>query len=84
MGVTRQVLQEGNGVDRPKKGDLVTMEYTGNLYDPNSNDEHHRGKQFDSSKGRGDFSTDIGVGRVIKGSASFSIVARQRILYISD
>jgi len=61
-------LKQGNGVDKPKKGDEVTIEYTGNLYDESkgaSND--YRGKQFDSSVGRGDFKTAIGVGKVIKG-----------------
>ncbi|MCJ1436699.1 hypothetical protein MMC27_006081, partial [Xylographa pallens] len=69
MGVTRKVLKQGNGVDKPKPGDEVTIEYTGNLYDESkgaSND--YRGKQFDSSVGRGDFKTAIGVGKVIKGS----------------
>ncbi|MCJ1284494.1 hypothetical protein MMC26_003826 [Xylographa opegraphella] len=69
MGVTRKVVKPGNGVDRPKPGDEVTIEYTGNLYDESkgaSND--YRGKQFDSSVGRGDFKTAIGVGKVIKGS----------------
>ena len=47
MGVTRKVLKQGNGVDKPKKGDEVTIEYTGNLYDEAagaSND--YRGKQY--------------------------------------
>ena len=34
MGVEKKVKQEGNGQDFPKKGDTVTMEYTGWLYDP--------------------------------------------------
>ena len=33
MGYTKKVLQQGNGVDKPKKGDTVTIQYTGNLYD---------------------------------------------------
>lgn len=45
MGVTRQVLQAGNGTDKPKKGDKVTIEYTGNLLDQDSSDEYKRGKQ---------------------------------------
>lgn len=36
MGVTKKLISEGNGVDKPKKGDTITMEYTGNLYDPNA------------------------------------------------
>ncbi|KAI5358771.1 putative FKBP-type peptidyl-prolyl cis-trans isomerase domain-containing protein [Septoria linicola] len=58
MGVTKQQISPGDGVTRPKKGDEITMEYTGTL---------ENGKQFDSSVGRGDFKTAIGVGRVIKG-----------------
>jgi len=32
MGVTRTVLEHGNG-DQPKKGDEITVEYAGFLYD---------------------------------------------------
>ncbi|KAA6414664.1 MAG: peptidylprolyl isomerase [Lasallia pustulata] len=67
MGVTRKVLKEGNGTDKPKKGDEVTIEYTGNLYDEAQASNNYRGKHFDSSKGRGDFQTKIGVGKVIRG-----------------
>ncbi|KAL8656833.1 MAG: hypothetical protein Q9226_002526 [Calogaya cf. arnoldii] len=67
MGVTRKVLKEGNGTDKPKKGDEVTMEYTGNLYDKAQEDNDFRGTQFDTSVGRGDFKTKIGVGKVIRG-----------------
>ncbi|KAI4234206.1 MAG: hypothetical protein LQ349_003946 [Xanthoria aureola] len=70
MGVTRKVLKEGNGTDKPKKGDVVTIEYTGNLYDESKADNDHRGTQFDSSVGRGDFKTQIGVGKVIRGMES--------------
>ena len=38
MGVTKKMLLEGNGVDKAKKGDTITMEYTGNLYDPSAAD----------------------------------------------
>ncbi|PSN58692.1 peptidyl-prolyl cis-trans isomerase [Corynespora cassiicola Philippines] len=44
----------GNGVDVPKKHDEVSMEYTGT-------------HMFDSSVGRGDLITPIGVGRFIRG-----------------
>ena len=99
MGVTKRVITPGNGTDIPKKGDQVTIEYTGNLYDPEKGKEaDYRGKQyviqkparqtiagdgthqadlcppavrFDSSVGRGDFKTPIGVGKVIKGSTGF-------------
>jgi FK506-binding protein 1 len=33
MGVDKIILSEGNGVDYPKRGDQVTMEYTGWLFD---------------------------------------------------
>lgn len=46
MGVTKQVLQEGNGTDIPKQGDMVSIEYTGNLYDPDSSDQYKRGDQY--------------------------------------
>lgn len=45
MGVERKILKEGNGTDQPKKGDEVTIEYTGNLYDPNEEANDYRGKQ---------------------------------------
>ncbi|KAL8732053.1 MAG: hypothetical protein Q9166_003006 [cf. Caloplaca sp. 2 TL-2023] len=67
MGVTRKVLKEGNGTDQPKKGDEVTIEYTGNLYDEKEAGNDYRGNQFDTSVGRGDFKTKIGVGQVIRG-----------------
>ncbi|KAK3677790.1 hypothetical protein LTR78_002640 [Recurvomyces mirabilis] len=65
MGVIKKQITPGNGVDKPKAGDTITMEYTGNLQDTKAADG--KGKQFDSSVGRGDFKTKIGVGQVIKG-----------------
>ncbi|KAK4696068.1 hypothetical protein P7C71_g1791, partial [Lecanoromycetidae sp. Uapishka_2] len=45
MGVTKQIIQAGNGAERPKKGDEVTIEYTGNLYDESVGQHNHfRGK----------------------------------------
>ncbi|KAK3082180.1 hypothetical protein LTS18_000110 [Coniosporium uncinatum] len=67
MGVQKKVLKQGNGVDRPKAGDQVSMEYTGYIYDTAQATNDYKGKQFDSSRGRGDFQTSIGEGRVIKG-----------------
>ncbi|KAH7401897.1 hypothetical protein DE146DRAFT_445031 [Phaeosphaeria sp. MPI-PUGE-AT-0046c] len=64
MGVQKTVIAEGNGPS-PQKGDQVTMEYTGWLKTAGSPEE--KGKQFDSTTGRGPFKTPIGVGRVIKG-----------------
>ena len=44
MGVTRKVLSNGNGKDYPEKGDVVTIEYTGNLYDAKA-EPHHQGQK---------------------------------------
>ncbi|MCJ1449318.1 MAG: hypothetical protein MMC23_009838 [Stictis urceolatum] len=69
MGYHKLVLKPGNGTDKPKKSDTVTIQYTGNLYDESKGKEqHYRGSKFDSSEGRGDFKTEIGVGKVIRGS----------------
>jgi FKBP-type peptidyl-prolyl cis-trans isomerase FkpA len=46
-------------------GKTVDVNYTGWLYDPTA--ANQRGKQFDSSVGRGPFSFPLGGGRVIKG-----------------
>ncbi|MCJ1235172.1 hypothetical protein MMC14_003139 [Varicellaria rhodocarpa] len=67
MGVTRKVLKQGNGTDYPKRGEEVTIAYTGNLYDESKEADDYRGTQFDTSIGRGDFRTQIGVGKVIRG-----------------
>ena len=46
MGFTRKVLRNGNGTDYPKKGDQVTIEYTGNLYDEQMGENNdYRGTQ---------------------------------------
>ena len=46
MGVTKKVISAGNGTDKPKKGDEVIIEYTGNLYDEaQGEDNDYRGKQ---------------------------------------
>lgn len=52
----------GNPVQR---GDTAVVNYTGWLYDPNA--DNRRGAQFDSSRGRGTFSFQLGQGRVIQG-----------------
>jgi FKBP-type peptidyl-prolyl cis-trans isomerase FkpA len=46
-------------------GMTVVVNYTGWLYEAAA--PNHRGKQFDSSVGRGPFSFPLGAGRVIKG-----------------
>ncbi|KIW32788.1 uncharacterized protein PV07_04311 [Cladophialophora immunda] len=63
----KQLLFEGNGTDYPRKGDEVSIEYTGWLYDASKPDQDYKGDKFDSSVGRGAFKTQIGVGRVIEG-----------------
>ena len=46
-------------------GSTVVVNYTGWLHEPKA--EKQRGKQFDSSIGRGPFAFPLGEGRVIKG-----------------
>lgn len=48
MGVTKQIISEGNGTDKAKKGDTITMEYTGNLQDANA--ANGKGKQYVSGR----------------------------------
>ncbi|CAI4216926.1 unnamed protein product [Parascedosporium putredinis] len=63
MGVTKTVIQEGSG-PIPTAGQTVTIAYTGWL---KTNGGKELSMWFDSSEGRGDFVTRIGVGQVIKG-----------------
>lgn len=65
MGVEKKIIRQGNGRDFPEKNDTVIMEYTGYLYDDSASE--FKGHKFDSSIGRGDFQTRIGIGQVIKG-----------------
>uniref|UniRef100_A0A7S0CRZ6 peptidylprolyl isomerase n=1 Tax=Amorphochlora amoebiformis TaxID=1561963 RepID=A0A7S0CRZ6_9EUKA len=58
-GVTREVIKEGDGKTYPKKGDQLSMHYTGTFAGTN--------KIFDSSKSRGPFKFTIGQGQVIQG-----------------
>ena len=46
MGVTKQLRKAGNGIDKPIKGDKVSIEYTGYLYD--SSNEFGFGTKYDS------------------------------------
>ncbi|KAJ2904462.1 FK506 binding protein proline rotamase rapamycin-binding protein [Zalerion maritima] len=64
MGVSKTILKEGTGFS-PVAGQSVVIEYTGWLKDPSK--PEGKGNKFDSSVGRGDFETPIGVGRVIRG-----------------
>jgi hypothetical protein len=42
----KQLIREGNGVDKPQKGDEVTIEYTGWLYDASQAGNQYRGKEW--------------------------------------
>ena len=44
MGVTKQVLSQGNGSDKPKAGDNVSMVYTGWLEDKSK--ANNKGTQY--------------------------------------
>mmetsp|Transcript_26734 Transcript_26734/g.62788 ORF Transcript_26734/g.62788 Transcript_26734/m.62788 type:complete len:125 (-) Transcript_26734:44-418(-) len=60
MGVTKEVLRDGDGSNFPKKGDALKMHYVGTLAS--------NGSKFDSSRDRGrPFSFKIGKGEVIRG-----------------
>ena len=62
-------------------GKTVEVNYTGWLHEPKA--DKQRGKQFDSSIGRGPFSFPLGGGRVIKGwdegVAGMKVGGRRRI-----
>jgi FKBP-type peptidyl-prolyl cis-trans isomerase len=65
-------------------GDLVTVHYTGWLYDESAPD--NRGDKFDSSVDRGDkFQFPLGAGRVIKGwdeGVAGMLIGEKRVLTI--
>ncbi|KAK4103765.1 FKBP-type peptidyl-prolyl cis-trans isomerase [Parathielavia hyrcaniae] len=64
MGVTKTTHVAGTG-PQPVMGQTVTIAYTGWLKDTSKPD--NKGDKFDSSLGGGDFVTQIGVGRLIRG-----------------
>lgn len=58
-GMTKRILQEGEGAETPEDGAEVTVHYTGTLED---------GTEFDSSVSRGSpFNFTLGAGSVIQG-----------------
>lgn len=62
-GLKREILKAApEGAVSPKKGQHVTVHYTGWL-----EENGKQGAQFDSSVGRGPFTFIIGVGQVIRG-----------------
>jgi FKBP-type peptidyl-prolyl cis-trans isomerase FkpA len=63
-GLVKTDTVVGNGKEAVA-GATVSVHYTGWLHDAKA--ERERGKQFDSSVGRGPFSFPLGAGRVIKG-----------------
>ena len=64
-GLTMRMLKEGSG-DTAAAGQIVSVHYTGWLYDPGAAD--NRGAKFDSSVDRGaPFEFPLGAGRVIQG-----------------
>ena len=74
-----------NGYGRAAEaGDLVTVHYTGWLYDESASD--NRGDKFDSSVDRGDkFQFPLGAGRVIKGwdeGVAGMLIGEKRVLTI--
>ena len=63
-GLQIEELTVGTGATATA-GQEVIVHYTGWLHEPAA--ANQRGKQFDSSVGRGPFSFPLGAGRVIKG-----------------
>lgn len=57
-GILKTISRPGEGQVTPEFGSEVTVHYTGTLED---------GTQFDSSRGRGEFTFTLGEGQVIKG-----------------
>lgn len=82
---TLQIEVIKNGYGRAAvAGDLVTVHYTGWLFDDTAAD--NRGEKFDSSVDRGDkFQFSLGAGRVIKGwdeGVAGMLIGEKRVLTI--
>lgn len=82
---TLQIETIKNGYGRAAEaGDLVTVHYTGWLFDPDAPD--NRGEKFDSSVDRGEkFPFPLGAGRVIKGwdeGVAGMLIGETRVLTI--
>ena len=66
MGVDIVVVKPGDGKNFPKKGQKVTVHYTGTVIQLLT--QLTNGQKFDSSKDRGKpFVFELGLGKVIKG-----------------
>lgn len=82
-GLQIEIIQNGHG-RAAEAGDLVTVHYTGWLYDENAAD--NRGEKFDSSVDRGDkFQFPLGAGRVIRGwdeGVAGMLIGEKRVLTI--
>lgn len=44
MAVTKQLISAGDGKTRPQRGDTISMEYTGWVYDANA--PNNKGSQY--------------------------------------
>lgn len=76
----------GDG-EKATPGSVVTVDYTGWLYDPDVHD--HRGKKFDSSLDRGQpFTFTLGAGKVIagwdQGVAGMRVGGRRTLIIPAD